>query len=147
MPICNTGDNTPVMEINNAAVVPHIMVLQKKMREIGTPFLIDFIRSEILLQLVFKHFMWFPVLIIRLLPTDNRTNPQFRIPIFMDGHRAVAVTFPLQIDRHAPLTVNSIVFVVNFLYRIQNLRFVGIIIRLPVFSVVVISIGIYLQPS
>lgn len=60
MSVCNTGDNTPVMEINDTAVVPHIIVLQKKIREIGTPFLIDFIRSEILFQLVFKHFMRFP---------------------------------------------------------------------------------------
>jgi hypothetical protein len=57
MTICNTGDNTPVMEVDDAAVVPHIMIFQEQIREIYAPFLIESIYGKVLLQLVIKHFI------------------------------------------------------------------------------------------
>ncbi len=121
MPIRDAGHNTSVIEVNDAAAVPHIMVFQKQISEICAPFLIDSICGEVLLQLVFKHFMRSPVLIIRLSGTDDGMKPQFRIHILMDGHRTVAVTFPLQINSHTPVTVNAIVSVVDIFYQCQNL--------------------------
>ena len=122
------------------------MVFQEQVCEIGTPFLIDSICGKILFEPVFKYFMRFPMLVIRLLWTHDGMKTQFHVHIFMDGRRAVAVTFPSQICRHAPVTINAIVFMVDFLNLCQNLRFMGIITRLPVFPVVVICIWIDLQP-
>ena len=38
--VCYTGHHTPVMEINDGAIVPDIPVLQEQVCEIRTPFLI-----------------------------------------------------------------------------------------------------------
>ena len=121
MTVCNAGDNTPVIESDDAAVVPHIMIFQEQIREICTPFLIDSICGKLLFQLVIKHFMRFPMHIIWFFRADDGMKPQFRIHILMDGCRAVTITLPLHIDSHAPVTVNAIVFVVNFFYLCQNL--------------------------
>ena len=43
MLICYAGDNTSIMQIYDCTVVAYIMVLQKQIGKIGTPFLIDFI--------------------------------------------------------------------------------------------------------
>ncbi len=147
MPVCNTGNHTPVVKVNDAAVVPHTMVFQEQVCEIRAPFLVDGLCSEILVQLVFKHFMRFSLRIIRIFRADDGIQPQFRIHIFMDGRRTVVVTFPLQVDCHGPVTVYPVMLMVDFFYLCQNIGFVGIIVRLPVFPVVVIGIWIYLQPG
>lgn len=146
MPIYYAGDDTLVMEANDTAIVSYLMVFQKQVCEISAPFLIDRICSKILFKLVFKHFVRFPMLVIRILWTHDGMKPLFRAHIFMNGRRSVAVTVPSQIDCHAPVTINAIVFMADFPNLRQNLRFMGIIIRLPVFPVVVISIWINIQP-
>ena len=108
LPVCNTGYNTPVVEVDDAAVVSHLMVLQKQVSEICAPFLIDRICGEFLLQLVFKHFMRFPVLISGLLRTHNRMKSQLRIHIFMYRCWTVKIAFTLQIGFHTPVPVNPI---------------------------------------
>ena len=65
----------------------------------------------------------------------------------MDGSRAVAISFTRQIDSHTPITVNTVMSVVDFFYLTLDFCFLGIIIRLPVFAVVVISIRVNPQPS
>ena len=79
--------------------------------------------------------------------TDNRTETKLCVHIFMNGGITVRITFTLQIDFHTPIAVNSIVRMIYFLNLCLDFGFKGIIIRLPVFPVVVISIWAYTQPS
>ena len=145
MPVCNAGDHAPVIEIYDAAIVSHFMVLQEQICEICAPFLIPFIRSKVLFDLVFKHFMCFSMLIIRLFATDNRLKPKFRIHIFMYGCGAVVISFPSQIDCHASIAINTVVFMIDFLNLCLNFRFMGIISCLSVFSVVIVSVWMDFQ--
>ena len=55
--------------------------------------------------------------------------------------------FARQINRHASVSVHSIVFVVNHLYLRLYLRFLGMIRRHPVFVVVIIGVWIDMQTS
>lgn len=79
--------------------------------------------------------------------TDNRTETKLCVHIFMNGGITVRITFTLQINFHTPIAVNSIVRMIYFLNLCLDFGFKGIIIRLPVFPVVVISIWAYIQPS
>lgn len=83
----------------------------------------------------------------RLFWTDNRTETKLCVHIFMNGGITVRITFTLQINFHTPIAVNSIVRMIYFLNLCLDFGFKGIIIRLPVFPVVVISIWAYIQPS
>ena len=56
-------------------------------------------------------------------------------------------TLPFQVHRHAPVSVRTIVGMVYFINLRMNRRFPGIVIRLPMFPVVVISIGMQFQPQ
>ncbi len=102
---------------------------------------------EILLQFVLKHFMGLARLHSRLLGTDDGMQPQFRIHIFMDCHLAVAVPPAFQIDRHAAVSVYSIVAVVDLFNLFLDFRFLDVIIRLPVFPVVIVGVRADFQPS
>ena len=82
----------------------------------------------------------------RLFGTDDGMQPQFPVHIFMDRGGAVAVSFALQIDCHAAVAVNSVVFVVNLIDLLLDFCFLGVIIRLPVFPVVVVGIRVQTQP-
>ena len=55
--------------------------------------------------------------------------------------------FASQINGHASVSVHSIVLVVNFSDLRLYLRFLGIVIRLPVFPVVIVSIRTNIQPT
>lgn len=50
------------------------------------------------------------------------------------------IAFTLQIYSHAPITDGAIVFVIDFVNLILNFLFIGIVIRLPVFPVVIVCI-------
>ena len=50
-----------------------------------------------------------------------------------------------QINRHAPITNDTVMFMINFVNLCQNLGFLGIIICLPVFPVVIIRIRANIQ--
>ena len=76
MPVCYAGNNASIMQIYDCTVVPYIMVLQKQVGKIGTPFLIDFICSKVLLYFVFEYFMRFTMLIFRLLRTNDKISTQ-----------------------------------------------------------------------
>jgi hypothetical protein len=58
----------------------------------------------------------------------------------MDSRAAVAVPSAFQISRHPAVTVHTIMAMVDIPDLLLNLCFLGIIIRLPVFPVVIISI-------
>ena len=135
------------MQIYNSAVIAYFMICEEQISEIRAPFSIDFICCEILLQLIIEYLMWFSMLISRLFGTDNRTETKRCVHIFMNSCIIVRITFTLQIDFHTPVAVNSIVRMIYFLNLCLDFCFKGIIIRLPVFPVVVISIWAYTQPS
>ena len=65
----------------------------------------------------------------------------------MNGDRTVIEAFASQINSHASVSVHSIVLVVNLPDLRLYLRFLGIIIRLPVFPVVIVSIWANIQPT
>ena len=64
----------------------------------------------------------------------------------MDGCGAVVVSFTLQIGRHAAIAVNTVVPVVNLINLLPDFCFLGKIIRLPVFPVVIVGIRADPQP-
>lgn len=65
---------------------------------------------------------------------------QFHIHIFMDSRLAVAVSPASQISCHAAVAVHSVVAVVDFTDLLLDFRFLGMITRLPVLPVVIVSI-------
>ena len=65
---------------------------------------------------------------------------QFHVHIFMDSRAAVAVSPAFQANCHAAVTVHTIIAVADIPDLLLNLYFWGIIIRLPVFPAIVISI-------
>lgn len=65
----------------------------------------------------------------------------------MDSGIAVAISFALQIDPHAAVAVHSVMAVVNFFYLLVYLCFLGVIVRFPLLSVVIVGIRPYPQPS
>ncbi len=65
----------------------------------------------------------------------------------MDSGGAVAVSFALQIDRHAAVALNAVVFVVDLFNLLLDFCFLSVIICLPVFPVVIVSIRAQTQPS
>ena len=64
----------------------------------------------------------------------------------MDGCGAVAVSLASQVDRHAAITVNTVVPVVNLIDLLLDLCFFCVIIRLPVFPVVIVGVRADPQP-
>ena len=68
------------------------------------------------------------------------------IHVFVNGRSTVAMSRSFQICSHTAVAVFSIMAVVNVADLLLNLRFLGIIICLPVFSVVIVSIRPELQP-
>ena len=58
----------------------------------------------------------------------------------MDSCSAVVVSLALQIGRHAAIAVNTVVPVVNLINLFPDFCFLSKILRLPVFSVVIVGI-------
>lgn len=71
---------------------------------------------------------------------DEGIQPHFRIHVFMYGNRAVMTAPARRIDSHGPVSCNPVMRMVNFSDQRFCCVFLGIIIRLPVFPIVVISI-------
>ena len=78
-----------------------------------------------------------------LFGADDGTQPHLCVHVFMDGRHAVAVSCPLQIYSHAAVAVHSIMAVIDAANLFLNLYFLGIIICLPMFSVVIVGIRGY----
>jgi len=72
---------------------------------------------------------------------------EFPVHIFMDSGGAVAVSFALQIGRHAAVAVNTVVFVVDLVNLLLDFCFLGAVICLSVFPVVVVGIRAQAKPS
>ncbi len=146
MPVCYAGDHTAVMEVYDGAVITDFPVFQEQVCEIRTPLLIWLVRMEILLQLVLEYFMWLSRLCPWLLRADDGIQTHLSIHIFMDGCGAVVVSFAAQISRHTAVAVNTVVLVVDLIDLSPDFCFLGVIIRLPVFPVVIVGIRAELQP-
>ena len=91
------------------------MVCKEQIGKICAPFPVDFVCVKILIQFIIEYLMWFSVLIFRLLGTDDGTESKFCIHIFMNRNGTVKIAFAFQIDFHTPISVNSIVSVINLL--------------------------------
>ena len=128
VPVCYTGDHTAVIEVYDGAVITDLPVFQEQICEIRTPLLIWFVRMEVLLQLVFEYFMRLPRFCSRFFRTDDGMQAHFGVHIFMDGCGAVAVSLASQVDRHAAITVNTVVPVVNLIDLLLDLCFFCVII-------------------
>ena len=70
----------------------------------------------------------------------------FRIHIFMDCCLTVTIPSAFQTGCHAAVSVCSIVAVADLFSLLFGFCLLGIIIRLPVFPVVITGIWSYLQP-
>lgn len=92
------------------------------------------------LHLVFKNFMRFSAPVTRFLRADERIQLHFCIHVFMYGNRAVMIASTCQINSHGPVSGHPVMRMVNFPDLCFYSFFLGIIIRLPVFPVVVISV-------
>lgn len=57
MAIRDAGYHAAVIEVYDYAVIAYIPILQEQAGKICTPFLVGFLRSEVLFELVFKYFM------------------------------------------------------------------------------------------
>ena len=134
------------MQVYDCTVIAHISVFQEQVSEIRTPFFVDFLRREVLLQLVLKYLVGLPGLCAWPLGADDGVQAQLHVHIFVDSRAAIAVSPAFEISCHAAVTVHPVMAVVDILNLLLNLCFLGIIIRLPVFSVVVISIRADAQP-
>lgn len=73
-------------------------------------------------------------------------QPRFCVHIFVYRRRAVTIPPACQINSHAPISVNFMMAVINVFYLFPDLRFLGIIIRLPAFPVVITGIGTEFKP-
>ena len=131
----------------NSTVVAHFMVCKEQIGKICAPFPVDFVCVKILIQFIIEYLMWFSVLIFRLLGTDDGTESKFCIHIFMNRNGTVKIAFAFQIDCHTPISVNSIVSVINLLDLCLYFCFLGIVIRLPVFQVVIICVWTDCKPA
>ena len=86
---------------------------------------------EVLIQFVPEYFMGLAWLCPRLFGANDGAQIHLRIHVFMDSRSAVAVPCPLQIGGHAAVAVHSIMVVVDAEDLLLNLRFLGIVICLP----------------
>ena len=71
MAVCYAGNNTPVMQIQDCTVVTDFMISAKQVGKICAPFLIGFLCRKVLLEFIFKYFMWFAMFILWLFRTNN----------------------------------------------------------------------------
>ena len=141
------GNHTPVMQIYNGTVIAYFMIRKEQIGKIRAPFPVDFICCKILVQLIIEYLMRFSMFISRLLWTDDGTEVKLRIHIFMNRNGAIRIAFAFQIDFHAPITVDTIVRMINLLNLCLYFCFPGIIIRLPVFPVVIVCVWTDFEPA
>lgn len=87
---------------------PKFVVCKEQIRNVSTPFLIHFIRSEVLFQLIFKYLVRLSSFITRFFRADDGTQTEFCVHIFVYDRGAVIISPACQINRHAPVAENSI---------------------------------------
>ena len=96
------------------------MVCKEQIGKICAPFPVDFVCVKILIQFIIEYLMCFSVRIFQLLGTDDGTEPKFCIHIFMNRNGTVKIAFAFQ---------------------------GGIVIRLPVFQVVIVCVWTDCKPA
>lgn len=80
------------------------------------------------------------ILNTRLPAADNRAEPSFMVHVFVYGQTAEAYALPFQIYFHTPISINSLMFMIDGSDFVKHLLFPGMISRLPVFQEVVVSV-------
>ena len=144
--LCHACNDAPIIQVNNAAIIARFPVFQKQICEIRTPLVVCPLCLKLPLQLVFKNFMRFSAPVTRFLRADEGIQLHFCIHVFMYGNRAVMIASTCQINSHGPVSGHPVMRMVNFPDLYFYRFFLGIIIRLPVFSVVVISVRADAKP-
>lgn len=91
--------------------------------------------------------MCITILIIRLLTPYYGQKPKLLVHRPMPREIASINAFTLQIYLHAAIPDNAVILMIDAFYLIKHRLFLGIIIRLPVLQVVVISIRVSIKPS
>ena len=71
----DTGNNTPVMQFKDGAVISYFMIRKEQISKICTPFLIYFVCGEVLIQLIFKCLVRLPMFIIRFFGRTIECSP------------------------------------------------------------------------
>lgn len=71
MAIRDANCHAAVIDVYDYAVIAYIPILQEQVGKICAPFLVGFLRSEVLFELVFKYFMGFPGFCTRLSGAGN----------------------------------------------------------------------------
>jgi hypothetical protein len=85
--------------------------------------------------------------IFRLLGTDNGTQIQLCIHVFVNSGHAIVVSFTFQIDLHASVSVHSIVQMVYLPDLGMNLCFASKIICFPMLEIVIVGVRTQSQAS
>ncbi len=147
MSVCYAGDHTAVMEVYDRAVITHFPIFQEQICEIRAPLAVYHFGAKVLPEPVFEHFVGLAGLYTRLFGPDDRAQSHLCVHVFMDRCGTVSVSFTPQVDSHAAVAVHAIVAVVDVSDLLLNLLFLSIIIRLPVFPVVIICVRADCQPS
>ena len=75
-----------------------------------------------------------------LLGANNGAQAQFRVHVFMNGSRAVMISYSLQINRHAPVTIYAMMVMIDIPELFLDFCFVRMIRCLPVLSVIILGI-------
>ena len=135
------------MKIYDRAVVTRFSILQKKICEISTPFLIDFISGEILLKCVIKNLVRRSFPVIWPLTPCYRMKSQFFVHVSMNCERTKKDVFSFQIYFNHSITndaVMVVVYLADFLFYFLLGSEIGC---LSLFPVIIVSIRVNAKPS
>lgn len=91
MMVGNAGNNTPVMQVYNRAVVSHFVIRKNRYVKSVHCFLLASSAIELCFILFSRYLMWFPMLISGLFRT-NDMQAEFGIHIFVYGCRTVIIS-------------------------------------------------------
>ena len=139
--VCYACYNASIVEIDDRTVVALTSVCQKKVCEIGTPFLISFGCCEVLVQFVLINFMCLSTSIVWLSPTRNRVKLHFPIHIFVDSQTAYGRSLPAQIGLHRSITINAAMWMINISNGSLDALFPLVVFGFSIFQKIVIGVG------
>ena len=84
--------------------------------------------------------MWLPFLVFRSFTAGDGHQPQLGIHIFMYRQGTQNNAFSFQIGPHHPITVNTVVLVIDSFDLVLGALFLFLICRLPLLLIVIVSI-------
>ena len=142
-----TCNDAAVIEVENCAVIADIATCEKQVREVGQPFLIHRLGSKLLSEQICKMHMLCSRVIFGWFSLYDGAQPEFLVHVLMNGYGRKIDALPLQIDSHSAITVNTTMRMVEGLNLMENPLLFRLLLCPPMFSVVVISVRINVQPS